>query len=285
METDMKKLIVNADDFGLHESVNEAIEDAHRHGIVTSTSLVVNGTAFEHARDIAKRNRKLNVGLHLNFTDEKSVADPNKVRSLMGANGRFCGNHTTLFLKILRGEIKISDIVTETEAQIKKFYQTGLKPTHIDGHRHVHLFSPIFNALKPLFKKYHIERVRYLNIPYFEFKRGNLFKKLAASYLKTFSLLNKRQYVHQDYFLGFFDAGHMDKDYFAYLLRKIKPGITEVNFHPGKDNKRIEQQYGAWNKDFSWTFNWEREFSLLLSDDIKKLIKQHNITLVKYSEI
>ena len=278
-----KKLIVNADDFGLHESINEAIENAHRQGILTSTSLVVNGEAFEHAVEIAKRNRDLGVGLHLTLIGEQPVALPHRIKSIVDAGGRLYENHKQLCIKILRKEVLLKDIIVEIEAQFDKFYKTGFAPTHLDSHRHLHLFPPIFNSIKPVLQKYNIKRMRYLNIPCFEFNRGNYFKKIMALFFKCFSLLNKKKYKHQDFFFGFFDSGHLDKDYLVYLLRKLKPGITEINFHPGKNNQDIRKKYNIWDMHSSWKYDWEKEFRVLIDDNLKTLIKENKITLVNYS--
>lgn len=285
MYENTKRLIVNADDFGLHRSINEAIEETHRYGILRSASLVVNGEAFEDAVKIAKRNKDLGIGLHLTLIGEEPVASPDRIRSIVDTDGRLFEDHRKLCIKILKKEILLKDIIVEVKAQIDKFYKAGLTPTHIDSHRHLHLFPPIFQSIKPILQKYNIKKMRYLNIPHFEFKWPNFSKKAIALFLKSFSLLNRKKYKHPDFFFGFFDSGHLDKNYLIYLLRNLRPGVTEVNFHPGKKNEDIGRKYNIWNIYFPWRFDWEKEFKVLLEDDLKAYIKEHKIILINYANI
>lgn len=280
-----KNLIINADDFGLHESINEAIEITYRQGILTNTSFVVNGEAFGHAVEIAKRNRGLAVGLHLTLFEEKPVCSPDKIKSIVDADGKLHEDHLKLCINILRKKVLLKDIVTELEAQFNKFYKTGLTPSHIDSHRHVHLFPPIFNSIRPVLQKYKAKRMRYLNIPYFDFKRGGYLKKSVALFFKYYGQIKNNSCRHQDYYLGFFDGGRLDKDQIIYLLRRLKPGVTEINFHPGVNNQHLREKYKTWKKYSSYEYDWEREFRILLDPDLKALIKDNKITLVNYAAI
>lgn len=285
MKKNTKRLIVNADDFGLHKSINEAIEEAHRDGILNSASLVINGEAFEDAVAIAKRNKDLGIGLHLNLIGERPITSPNKIKSIVDSEGKLFEDHRKLCIKILKKEVLLKDIIVEIEAQVDKFHKTGLTPTHIDSHRHLHMFPPIFNSIGLVLDKYNINKMRYLNIPYFEFKYSNFSKEAIALFLKAFSLLKRKKYKHPDFFFGFFDSGHIDKNYLIYLLSNLRPGVTEINFHPGKNNENIGRKYNIWNIYFSWKFDWEKEFRVLLDGDLKTYIKEHGITLINYSEI
>lgn len=283
--TNEKSLIVHADDFGLHESINEAVENAHRKGVLTSTSLVVNGDAFEHAIEIAKRNKDLGVGLHLTLIGEKPVSPPERVESIVDAEGRLYENHIQFCLKILRKKALLKDIIVEVKAQLDKFYATGLIPTHIDSHRHLHFFPQIFYALKPILLKYNIKKMRYLNIPFFEFNRGNTLKKILAVFFKCFCMINTDKYKHQNFFYGFFNSGHLDKNYLLYLLRKLNPGTSEINFHPGLNNHDIREKYKIWGMHLSGMPDWETEFHLLVDEELKALIRRNNITLINYSNL
>lgn len=280
-----KKLIINADDFGLDESINDAIEIAHKQGILTNASLVVNGEAFDHAVKIAKRNSGLGVGLHLTLVDEAPVCAPDKIPSLVDVDGKFFENQFKMCLDILRKKVLRRDVVTEIDAQLKKFHQTGLKPTQIDSHQHLHLFPPIFNCMRPILEKYHIKRVRYLNIPWSEFRRGDNLKKIVAAFFKFYSLMKSKTFKHQDCYLGFFDGGNLGRRYILHLLRNLKHGTTEINFHPGLNNRHLQRRYSRWPKNASYKFDWEKEFSILVDPAVKSLIKQERIILVDYSAV
>lgn len=285
MPEKIKKLIINADDFGLHKSINEAVEQAHRRGIVTSASLAANGDAFGDALEIARRNTALGVGLHFNLTGGFPVSSPDKVKTLIDANGRFYEDHWKLPLKMLKGELNVKEIALEARSQLDKLYDNGLVPTHIDSHRHLHFFPFVFQAIEAVLKEYKIVKMRYLNIPCFELARGRGFRLAAALYLKTFSMLNRKKFKHPDFFYGFFDPGRLDKERLLYLLKKIRPAVTEINFHPGINNEEIGKKYGFWNKYFPWKFDWHKEYALLIDDEIKAAVGVNNLRLSNYSSL
>jgi chitin disaccharide deacetylase len=280
------RLIVNADDFGLHESVNEAVEIAHNNGILTSASLMVNGEAFEHAVQIAGRNRDLGVGIHLTLIGEKPVSPAKEIFSMVDSGGKLFESHKAFCVGVLYGKIFLNHIAIECEAQIEKFFRAGLKPSHIDSHRHLHLFPPVFKALMPILKKYEINKIRWLNSPRYDYSKINISKFIFMLFTRYTKFLSKGKGLkHPDYLIGFFRSGDIDIDYLKRTLSRLKPGVTEINFHPGKDNDLIRKKYGFWAKDHNWKCDWERELNLLLSQDIKKMIKMNDIHLMSYAEI
>lgn len=279
----MRKLIVSADDFGMHESINEAVEIAHNHGILTSASLVANGEAFEHAVDIARRNKNLGIGIHLTLNGERPVAPIEEIPSIVDKSGKLPEDHREFCKRIFMKKISLAHIAIECEAQINRFFQTGLIPTHVDSHRHSHLFPPIFKMLVPIFKKYHIKRIRWMNIPWFDYSRIDIHKiifLLFTQYARFFKYSGCR---HPDYFAGLFRSGNMDIDYLSAILIRLNDGVTEINFHIGKDNNLINERYGFWREYHKWKGNWEKELDLLLSQDIKRIININNISLISYA--
>lgn len=281
----MKRLIVNADDFGLHESINDAVEIAHNKGILTSASLSVNGDAFEHAVSIAKKNKNLGIGIHLTLIGERPIAPVKEIPSIVDKNGMLFEDHGEFCIKVLRKKHLLEHIAIECDAQINKFLQTGLVPTHVDSHRHMHLFPLIFRMLTPILKKYNIKKVRWLNIPWVDFKGMDIKKITYLFFVQYVRLLKVKEYKHSDYFISFFKSGDIDIDYLKSALISLKDRITEINFHPGKDNSLIIKRYGFLKKSYKWKCNWEKEFGLLLNSDIKKIIQANNISLVNYSHI
>jgi len=280
-----KRLVVNADDFGLHESINEAVDIAHNKGILTSASLMVNGESFGHAVDIAKKNKNLGVGIHLTLNGEEPISPIKKISSIVDNNGKLLEDHRQLCKKILMKKISLKHIAIECEAQINRFFQAGLTPTHVDSHRHLHLFPPIFKILTPIFKRHNIKKIRWINTPRIDYCRINISKVVFLLFMQYTRFLKDAEYKHPDYFVGFFRSGNMDAGYLRKILFRLKPGITEINFHPGKNDNLIAKKYGFWEEYYKWGCNWEKEFELLLNFDIKKIIKSNNISLISYSEI
>src|ERR1700758_5214192 len=135
----LKNLIVNADDLGWTEGVNRGIADAHRKGLVTSTSLLANGQAFESALRLARANPELGVGVHLNLSDGSPTAPADTVRGLLDRAGNLEGGPESLLLRIASRSLAVEEVEREWDAQICKVRDTGIEPTHLDGHKHVQM--------------------------------------------------------------------------------------------------------------------------------------------------
>src|SRR5262249_34648100 len=134
----MKHLSVNADALAWTEGVNRGILDAHRNGIVTSTSLLANGSAFDSALAAAKSAPNLGIGVHLNLSDGPSTAPPEAVTSILNDDGEFLGGPETLLLKIARSSIDLHEVEDEWSAQIEKIHEAGINHTNLDAHQHIH---------------------------------------------------------------------------------------------------------------------------------------------------
>src|SRR5262249_35706710 len=143
----MKRLIVNADDFGLTSGVNRAVIRAHENGIVTSTTVMVNMPPFEEAAVMAGQYPSLGVGLHFNITQGEPVAQPKTIRSLLQTTDSFIGTSSALARRWLAGRLKKDEIIIELRAQIEKALSEGLTLTHIDSHKHSHALPLVFDAI------------------------------------------------------------------------------------------------------------------------------------------
>jgi len=155
-----RRLIVNADDFGLSHSVNEAVVRTHRDGILTSASLMVNEPGFEEAVRLAKENPALGVGLHLTFLMGHSTLPPEKIPGLVNSQGKFTNRPVGagmgyFFKRGLRAQLR-----AEIHAQFEKFHSTGLTLDHVNGHLHLHLHPIIFRILMEDREKLGIRHLR-----------------------------------------------------------------------------------------------------------------------------
>jgi predicted glycoside hydrolase/deacetylase ChbG (UPF0249 family) len=138
------RLIVNADDFGLTHGINRAVEQLHQAGALTSATLMAAGEAFPDAVAIARRNPSLGVGCHLVFVDGIPVSHPESIPTLLGADGKtFRPSYLDFLQALVRGAIDEADIARETQAQIQHLQRAGLDVTHIDSHKHTHLFPRV----------------------------------------------------------------------------------------------------------------------------------------------
>ncbi len=156
----MKNLIVNADDLGWTAGVNRGIVEAHRNGLVTSTSLLANGAAFEEAAEIARTNPELGIGVHLNLSDGKPTAAPGRVPGLLNSKGEFEGGPESLLVRLGKRTLSPKQVEEEWEAQIRKVLEAGIRPTHLDGHKHVQMLPGLFERAVRLARKHGIGAVR-----------------------------------------------------------------------------------------------------------------------------
>lgn len=140
-----KRLIVNADDFGIHETVNKAVYRGFESGILTSTSIMAGGRAFDDAVAMAKTMGDIGIGIHLTLVGGLETVLPQaEVPSITWDNGVLCNNYVDLILRDLKGLIRAEDVYNEWDAQIRKILDTGLSVTHIDGHQHMHMWNHFF---------------------------------------------------------------------------------------------------------------------------------------------
>ena len=219
-----RDLIVNADDFGLSEKVNEGILDAHRKGIVTSASLMANGAAFEHAIAVCRSAPSLDVGIHLTLTEESPILASQKILSLVDGEGRL-HHHAKIFVrKYFSGHISVQEIKNELEAQIRKVMSQGISVSHLDGHQHLHMLPGILQITVALAKKYGIPGIRIPNeilYPYMLRNLGGISRVLELMTLKFFCLLGKNtEMLRPKYFVGFFFGGNLKKKNLLQVLEK-----------------------------------------------------------------
>lgn len=160
----MPKLIFNADDFGISQGVNQAIFKAHTEGVLNSTSIMITLKYVSQALELAKQMPALNIGLHANLTNEKSVLPHNEIPLLVDENGNFKHGFVNLaVLSVIKPRELKRQVKAEIKAQIEKALSYGLNLTHLDSHRHVHMIPTIFKAFMELCDEYNIPRLRFVN--------------------------------------------------------------------------------------------------------------------------
>jgi predicted glycoside hydrolase/deacetylase ChbG (UPF0249 family) len=212
----LKRLIINADDFGFTRDVNAGIVHAHREGVLTATTLMANGPAFDDAVRLAFENPALDVGAHLVLVQGISLVTgrplPEKPRDLLAwlAAGRI-------------------DIHAELRAQIQKIRDMGIPISHLDSHKHTHIVPSIFRAVLRLAHDFEIPYVR-LPLDHTTKFLGGVCQLAARRYRRFASGLKVRM---TDHFLGFRLTGCLTEESFASALRNLGEGTTEFMCHPG----------------------------------------------------
>ena len=158
------RLIINADDFGLTHGVNRSIIELHQAGVLTSATLMATGAAFDDAVALAHANPTLGVGCHIVLTDGMPVSDPRDIPTLIGPDGRnFRPSLVDFVQALLRGKVREEEIECEASAQIRKLKQAGITLTHVDSHKHSHLFPRVS---RPLLRALEAESIRAIRNPF-----------------------------------------------------------------------------------------------------------------------
>lgn len=280
-----KQLIINADDFGIHPAVNEAVRKAATEGILTSTSLMAGGDAFDEAVEMARSMPSLGIGIHLTLVGGiKPVLPPSEVPSLTWDNGVFCHDYGKLIVRDLEGKISLSEVYAEWDAQIQKIMNTGLPVTHMDGHQHMHMWPHFYPIARDLAKKYHISCMRVPDEDVlFGMKDGHIIRWAAKNGLSLLSRMHrpdlKKNHIRtNDHFFGMLYGGHLSPERFAEFILQTKPGITEIMCHPSADTRAMEDT-------FHWGYHGEDELAGLLADINRELIEKKQISLISYRDV
>ena len=274
------RLIVSADDFGISPAINAEIIRCVNEGIVTSVSLIATGRAAQNAIDHAKNfNAKPALGIHLALDDSvEPITSPKNIPSIVTKNNSFFPR-SKLIAGLLLNRINLDDIHREFSAQIEKLISAGIKPDHIDGHGHIHVFPSLVNIVLALAQKYDIPAVR---LPLDTFNSGRAFQRLPERILlRSASLLARRKFTgkvkHPDFMLGFSAGGCYEERIFLQDLNRLKKGqLTEAMFHPGPQNIDIPQLN-------TWNYNWAIDSATLRSNRVKDRIAQLGITLTNFT--
>ena len=241
------KKIFNADDFGISKGVNAAIEQAHKEGILNSTSLIINQKYADEAIEKAKQMPDLEVGLHINLTNENPAANPQDIPLLVNKDGKFKNGFVNLLImSFLHPRELKRQAEIEIRAQIEKYLQSGLKLEHLDSHRHIHLIPVIFKVAEKLGREFKVKRIRIMNENIFNTIRQNrsksyLFDGGIVKYMLLRFLSWWNGYKSDIYFYTILYTCKISSEQFENV--KIPHGYkaVEIMIHPGRPD--IDKQY------------------------------------------
>jgi chitin disaccharide deacetylase len=273
----MKQIIVNADDFGLDESVNNGIIRAHRMGILSSASLMANGRAFHHAVELSSSHPALDIGVHLTVIEEQPISSTELIPTLLNENGRFNPTINTFFSRYLLKKISLREIATEFDAQIRKILDHDIVITHLDSHQHAHIIPGVLQLVISLAKKYNIPYIRLpheklhtsIVLPEINIKR--LFQQIVLNGFCYAGKITKR--IQSLFFLGFYFGGNLTEERLLKLITYLPgDGPYELMCHPG-ETAHVEG-YNHWN------YHWPVELSALISPKVREMIERCNIEIV-----
>lgn len=268
-------VIINADDYALTTATSRAILQAHREGVVTSTSVLVLGPAFRETAAWLTHEPALGVGVHLAAVGEDPpLAAPEKIPSLC-AHGKLAPSWRTFLARALRGKIDPAHVEHEFSLQIQAVLDVGLQPTHLDTHQHLHIWPAVGEVVLRLCRRFGIPAIR---VP--RARRGRpqstmvdwLGRRLGAR-AQAAGLRYPRQAG------GFDQAGAMTKQKLVTLLqRAVNAGSFEIAVHPGSAIDPDRARY-------RWGYKWSDELDALVDPDVRKAAERLGLKLGSYADL
>ncbi len=271
--TGRKLLAVNADDFGFTPDVNQGIVEAHLGGILTSTTLMANGGAFDDAVRLARQTPSLDVGCHLVLVGGKSLV-----------SGRpFPKTVSKLVMALARREIRPYE---EAAAQVRRIMDAGIRPSHIDSHKHTHLAPPVLEAVARVSEEFGISWVRRP----FDFPLYSLtgvvprMKRLTSQAMglmrrRFHRVLERHGCRTTDHFAGFQITGRFQTEQLSALLDLVPEGTTELMCHPGRCGEALLAAATRLKE------SREAELRALMSNEAREALRRNRIELVNFGAL
>lgn len=279
-------LIINGDDFGYSDAVNRAIIQAHREGVLTSASLMVNETAADEAVELAKANPSLAVGLHLVLVLGRAALPHSEIPHITDAKGRFTNSSFNAGINYYFNPSARRELRQEMRAQFERFVVTGLRFSHVDGHTHLHQHPVIFEELIRLCEEFKVRRVRVVKGEMrlsLKLDRRHLPIKLVWG--TVFNLLGRwcerrlegRGFVQPQKVYGLLQSGDMNESYLLGLLAEMEMINSEIYAHP----LALDADEAAKRENPGGT----RELQALTSARLRQAIESAGFDLATYESL
>jgi len=280
-----KRIIINADDFGLCSGVNKAVAQAHTDGVLTSATIMANMPAADAAVKLAKQMPGLGVGVHLNLFKGQPLSKDGSVDCLLDDKGSFALTPAKLsLLSICRRKIRKA-IRTELAAQIQWVIDSGLKPTHLDSHKHIPSFPVIFPIVCGLARRFEIAAIRFtlepkqlLAMPWPLPSEGGRKRAKAIRIMAKINRIQNSAFLKTDALLGVAHVGKIDVNFFKAVALYNSAATAEVMTHPGFDDDPEHKQSRLLNQR-------KGELQALCSERTKQYFKDAGIKLVHYGQL
>lgn len=276
----MKTLIVTADDFGAAIEVNEAVEKAHREGILTAASLMVTGTAAGDAVERARRLPTLGVGLHLVLVEGRPALPPEQVPGLVDATGHFRTDMVRAAIDMTFRPAVRRQLGAEIEAQFAAFAATGLPLDHVNAHKHFHLHPVIADLMIATGKRYGMRAARAPIEPRAVLAAVEPGRPPRRDPAVLWARLVRRRFVRAgiatpDQVFGLAWTGAMDSTRMRGLIAALPEGITEIYTHPA--------MAGGW-PGHAPGYAYAGELAALVDEGVAAAIEEHHVALKRFAD-
>jgi len=280
-----RRVIINADDFGLSDGVNKAVAQAYTDGVLTSATIMANMPAADEAVKIARQLPTLGVGVHLNLFEGKPISKDACVDCLLDDDGRFAFSPSRLSLLSIAGHKVRKAIAAELAAQIQWVIDNDLAPTHLDSHKHIHSFPAIFPIVCDLARRFEIGAIRFTlepkqlsRTPWPLPSEGG---RKRATLIRTMAKINRIQsssFLKTDALLGVAHTGKIDVNFFKAVALYNSAQTAEVMTHPGFIDGQSPGKTRLLHQR-------KVELEALCSERTKQYLKDAGIKLVHYGEL
>lgn len=286
----MRRLIINADDFGLTPGVNRAIVEAHLHGVVTSATLMANATAFPEAVQLAQSVSRLSVGCHIVLLDGSPLLTASQIPSLVDRRDgtRFREGLGGFAWRAIAGGLDPDQIEAEATGQIGKLQSFGIAVSHLDTHKHTHIFPRVLRPLLRAAKACGVRAMRnpFGPVPLTQFTaRPSLWKRWAQ--VRTLNSLAGKFHaavkdegmITPDGTLGIVATGALDERLFRYMVEHLPEGTWEFVCHPGYNDPALQSVQTRLRE------SRVRELQLLTSTATRDLLAHNGVELISYRDL
>jgi hopanoid biosynthesis associated protein HpnK len=281
----VRRLIVNADDFGLTSGVNRAVIEAHQRGIVTSTTLMACGAQFEEAVAVAARVPRLSVGCHVVLVDGSPVLGARQVSCLVpNSASRFRESLAGFALLAAARRLDQGQIEAEITAQIRKLQAAGIAVSHLDSHKHTHMFPVVFKAMLRAARNCGVKAVRNPFAPLLFASSRYWKRQFQLGVLRGFRALFRKEIAEvglatPDGCVGIAATGGLSLAAFRGLIENLPEGTWELVSHPGYNDSELDRIKTRLRD------SREKELAILTSSAVKELLRDRGIELISYRDL
>jgi len=291
----MNKIIISCDDLGVSEETNLGIKECLIQKVATSSSIIANGNAYDHALNhVVKKDVIKFFGIHLNITEGKAL-NSKSINNISNNEGEFKFSAKKYFLlNFGNSKNNLKNLVYEEfKSQIFKVLNDGIKISHFDSHEHIHHSPWIFKIVETLGKEFNIRKIRFVNekIVFKNYFKNINYKIKSLNYFKHMlinlsNLRIKNTFISPDYFFGLLNSGELNmEEFFTYLDSIGDDKIIELCIHPANKFKYSNKTSKKNHLKFYKSENREKERNILLSYVFKKTLLQKKINLINFSNI
>jgi hopanoid biosynthesis associated protein HpnK len=286
----LRRLIINADDFGFTSGVNRAIAEAHSRGVVTSSTLMASGPAFSQAVQLAKNMPGLSVGCHVVLIDGAPTLTADRIPSIT-RDSRFREGLKSFTTRAIAGRMSTEEIAAEASAQIRKIQAAGIEVSHVDTHKHTHIFPQILRPLLRAARECGVRAIRNPFGPRFPLRssrlwaRPNLWTRYAeVRILQRFSgtfraAADREGFATPDGTLGIEVTGALDETLFQALARSMPAGTWEFVCHPGYNDGDLQAAKTRLRE------SREIELRVLTLPAAREILAKEGIALISYCHL